>query len=115
MVRERAEQELEDGVVLAGAFKAKGQAKNLTDSEHSDHERAKRQQGGPEYYQNIWRKKSSTPRFQQMLVSRTASASLLPDVAQLTPSAISDATTYVELQTGRPRYSRSRASCDHMR
>ncbi|KAH8887822.1 P-loop containing nucleoside triphosphate hydrolase protein [Thozetella sp. PMI_491] len=70
LVRARAEQELEDGVVLPGAFKGKVQAKSANDSDHSDHERAKRQQGGPEYYQNIWHQKSSTPRFQQMLQSR---------------------------------------------
>ncbi|KAK1754041.1 ATP-dependent RNA helicase DHX29 [Echria macrotheca] len=70
MVRKRAEQELEDGVVLQGAFKGRGASKNLTDSEHSDHERAKRQPWGPEYYQNIWLQKYNSPRFQQMLVSR---------------------------------------------
>ncbi|KAM7187023.1 ATP-dependent RNA helicase DHX29 [Rhypophila sp. PSN 637] len=70
LVRKRVEQELEDGVLIQGAFKGRGQSKNATDSEHSDHERAKRQPYGPEYYQNIWLHKSSTPRYQQMLVSR---------------------------------------------
>lgn len=69
LVRNRMEQELEDGV-LVGAFKGRGQSKNATDSEQSDHERAKRQPFGPDYYQNIWYNKSSTPRYQQMLVSR---------------------------------------------
>ncbi|KAK0615208.1 P-loop containing nucleoside triphosphate hydrolase protein [Bombardia bombarda] len=70
LVRKRTEQELEDGVLIQGAFKGRGAAKNSTDSEHSDHERAKRQQWGPEYYQNIWLQKCSTPRYQQMLMSR---------------------------------------------
>ncbi|KAK3682913.1 P-loop containing nucleoside triphosphate hydrolase protein [Podospora appendiculata] len=70
LVRKRMEQELEDGVLIQGAFKGRGQAKNATDSEQSDHERAKRQPWGPEYYQNIWYQKARTPRFQQMLVSR---------------------------------------------
>ncbi|KAK3332722.1 P-loop containing nucleoside triphosphate hydrolase protein [Cercophora scortea] len=70
LVRKRMEQELEDGVLIQGAFKGRGQAKNTTDSEQSDHERAKRQPWGPEYYQNIWYQKARTPRFQQMLVSR---------------------------------------------
>jgi len=69
MVRKRAEQELEDGVLIQGAFKGRGPSRNLTDSEHSDHERAKRAPWGPEYYQNIWIQKWNTPKFQQMLVS----------------------------------------------
>ena len=69
MVQERAEQELEDGVILPGALKGRAQGKNLTDSDHSDHERAKRQPFGPEYYQNIWMQKYQHPRFQHMLVS----------------------------------------------
>ncbi|KAK3375580.1 P-loop containing nucleoside triphosphate hydrolase protein [Lasiosphaeria ovina] len=70
LVRKRMEQELEDGVLIQGAFKGRGQAKNLTDSEQSDHERAKRQPFGPEYYQHIWLQKLNSPRFQQMLMSR---------------------------------------------
>lgn len=69
LVRKRVEQELEDGVLIQG-FKGRGQARNQTDSDQSDHERAKRQPFGPEYYQNIWLQKSSTPRFHHMLVSR---------------------------------------------
>ena len=69
MVQKRAEQELEDGVILPGALKGRAQGKNLTDSDHSDHERAKRQPFGPEYYQNIWMQKYQHPRFQHMLVS----------------------------------------------
>ncbi|KAK4442660.1 ATP-dependent RNA helicase DHX29 [Podospora aff. communis PSN243] len=69
LVRKRAEQELEDGVLIQGAFKGRG-TKNLTDSEHSDHERAKRAPFGPEYYQNIWIQKYNSPRFQHMLHSR---------------------------------------------
>ncbi|KAK4189694.1 putative ATP-dependent RNA helicase [Podospora australis] len=69
MVRTRLEQELEDGVLIQG-FKGRGQGKNLTDSDHSDHERAKRQPFDPEYYQRIWVQKATTPKFQQMLHSR---------------------------------------------
>jgi len=74
LVRTRMERELEDGVLIQGAFKGRGQSKNSTDSDHSDHERAKRVPWGPEYYQNIWLQKTRTPRFQQMLVSRSAIA-----------------------------------------
>lgn len=70
LVRKRTEQEMEDGVLIHSAFKGRGAQKNLTDSEHSDHERAKRQPWGPEYYQNIWLQKYNSPRFQQMLLSR---------------------------------------------
>jgi ATP-dependent RNA helicase DHX29 len=69
LVRKRVEQELEDGVLIQG-FKGRGQSKNQTDSDQSDQERAKRQPYGPEYYQNIWLQKSSSPKFQQMLPSR---------------------------------------------
>ncbi|GAB1319740.1 ATP-dependent RNA helicase DHX29 [Madurella fahalii] len=69
LVRRRVEQELEDGVLIQ-SFRGRGQSRNLTDSDQSDHERAKRQPYGPEYYRNIWLQKSSTPRFQQMLMSR---------------------------------------------
>ncbi|KAK3942928.1 ATP-dependent RNA helicase DHX29 [Diplogelasinospora grovesii] len=70
LVRKRMEQELEDGVILQGAFKGRGQIKNLTDSDQSDHERAKRESGGPDYYRSIWQHKSSSPRYLQMLQSR---------------------------------------------
>ncbi|KAK3291510.1 P-loop containing nucleoside triphosphate hydrolase protein [Chaetomium fimeti] len=70
LVRKRVEQELEDGVLIQG-FKGRGQSKNQPDSDQSDHERAKRQPYGPEYYQNIWLQKSSSPRYQHMLASRT--------------------------------------------
>jgi ATP-dependent RNA helicase DHX29 len=69
LVRKRVEQELEDGVLIQG-FKGRGQPKNQTDSDQSDQERAKRQPFGPEYYQNIWLQKSSSPRYQHMLASR---------------------------------------------
>jgi ATP-dependent RNA helicase DHX29 len=68
-VRKRVEQELEDGVLIQG-FKGRGQSRNHTDSDQSDQERAKRQPYGPEYYQNIWLRKSGSPRYQHMLASR---------------------------------------------
>ncbi|KAL2162528.1 hypothetical protein VTH06DRAFT_7442 [Thermothelomyces fergusii] len=69
LVRKRVEQELEDGVLIPG-FKGRGQSRTQADSDHSDQERAKRQPDDPEYYRNIWLRKSSTPKFQQMLASR---------------------------------------------
>ncbi|KAK1781419.1 P-loop containing nucleoside triphosphate hydrolase protein [Copromyces sp. CBS 386.78] len=69
LVRKRMDQELEDGVIIQGAFKGRGQSRNQTDSE-SDQERAKRNAQDPEYYQRIWLQKASTSRYQQMLASR---------------------------------------------
>jgi ATP-dependent RNA helicase DHX29 len=68
LVRKRIEQELEDGVLIQG-FKGRGASRNQTDSE-SDHERAKQNAHGPDYYRDIWLRKSSSPKFQRMLESR---------------------------------------------
>ncbi|KAF9882462.1 ATP dependent RNA [Colletotrichum karsti] len=71
LVRQRQDQELEDGVILQGAFKGRGGARNGNDNrEEAGLDAVKRLSGGPEYYQNIWAQKSSTPRFQMMLQSR---------------------------------------------
>lgn len=104
LVRKRAEQELEDGVLIQG-FKGRGQSKNLTDSEHSDHERAKRQPWGPEYYQNIWMQKTSSARFQHMLVSAWLP---ITDVL-LTAEALANATTNVAISPTGCRGSRQGA------
>ncbi len=69
LVRERRDQELEDGVLLQGAFRGRA-ARNIADhSEESGTDRAKHMAGMPEHYQRIWLEKSSTPQFQAMLVS----------------------------------------------
>lgn len=71
IVRQRRDQELEDGVVLQGAFRGRAVARNAADSgEDSGIERGGRPVNGPEYYQRIWYEKCSTPRFQTMLQSR---------------------------------------------
>lgn len=67
LVRVRRDQELEEGVLLQGAFRGRN-ARNGTDS--FDAAAEKRVSGGPEYYQSIWHKKSSSPRYQMMLQSR---------------------------------------------
>lgn len=69
IVRERRDQEEEDGVLLSGAFRGRNNGRNGGDT--PDVVAAeKRASGGPEYYQGIWQKKSSTPRYQTMLQSR---------------------------------------------
>ena len=112
LVRKRAEQELEDGVLIQGAFKGRGQSKNLTDSEHSDHERAKRQPWGPEYYQNIWMQKYSSPRFQQMLVSGCEADSW--DLL-LTFAGLADAASDVAVPTAGGRRCGKGTGCYHLR
>lgn len=92
LVRKRVEQELEDGVLIQG-FKGRGQSRNQTDSDQSDHERAKHQPYGPEYYQNIWLQKSSSPKFHQMLVSWIQVSKI--QWCLLTFAVLSDATSHV--------------------
>ncbi|KAG7151642.1 ATP-dependent RNA helicase DHX29 like protein [Verticillium longisporum] len=70
MVRQRQDQELEDGVILPSAFRGRGAARNAGELTEGASDPAKRNLGGPEYFQQIWAKKSSTPRYQTMLQSR---------------------------------------------
>jgi ATP-dependent RNA helicase DHX29 len=70
LVRKRKEQELEDGVILQGAFKGRGAARVAADSDDSGTDKATRITGDPEYFKSIWQQKSSTTRFQTMLQSR---------------------------------------------
>jgi ATP-dependent RNA helicase DHX29 len=71
LVRKRQDQELEDGVLLQGAFRGRAGNRTSADAgEDSVADRAQRQSGDPEYFQNIWRQKSASPAFQSMLVRR---------------------------------------------
>ncbi|EFQ34047.1 helicase associated domain-containing protein [Colletotrichum graminicola] len=71
LVRQRQDQELEDGVILQSAFKGRGTARNQNEKgDESSQEAAKRLSGGPEYYQNIWAQKTNSPRYQAMLQGR---------------------------------------------
>ncbi|KAK5629178.1 hypothetical protein RRF57_004893 [Xylaria bambusicola] len=70
VIRRKQDQDLEDGVLLQGAFRgraAKGTSKDGGDDSAID--RSNANAFGPEYYQKIWYDKASTPRFQAMLVS----------------------------------------------
>ncbi|KAH8902299.1 P-loop containing nucleoside triphosphate hydrolase protein [Coniochaeta sp. PMI_546] len=69
LVRKKKEQELEDGVILQGAFKGRGQLRTATDTEDSGSE-TKRASADPQFYQNIWYQKCSSPKYQHMLQSR---------------------------------------------
>ncbi|KAI0526722.1 ATP dependent RNA helicase [Xylaria bambusicola] len=71
IIRRKQDQDLEDGVLLQGAFRgraAKGASKDGGDDSTID--RSGSNAFEPEYYQKIWYDKASTPRFQAMLQSR---------------------------------------------
>ncbi|KAF3760980.1 P-loop containing nucleoside triphosphate hydrolase protein [Cryphonectria parasitica EP155] len=68
LVRKRRDQEEEDGVLLQGAFRGRNNGRNGADT--TDILAEKRVSGGPEYYQGIWQKKISSPKYQTMLQSR---------------------------------------------
>jgi ATP-dependent RNA helicase DHX29 len=68
LVRERHDQELEDGVILQGAFRGRGAGRNQLESgDDGSQDRARQTGGNAEYYQKIWFDKSNTPKYQKML------------------------------------------------
>ncbi|TGJ82383.1 hypothetical protein E0Z10_g6396 [Xylaria hypoxylon] len=71
MIRRKQDQELEDGVLLQGAFRGRAAQRASKDSgDDSSIDRSSVNAFGPEYYQRVWFDKASTPRFQAMLQSR---------------------------------------------
>jgi len=69
MVREKRDQELEDGVLIKGAFKNRGSARTLENGDESIGDKASRPTLAPEIYQRIWLEKANTQSYQTMLVS----------------------------------------------
>ncbi|KAF4342708.1 DNA RNA helicase (DEAD H box family II) [Fusarium beomiforme] len=70
LIRQRHDQELEDGVIIQGAFRGRS-AKHANDSsDDGGHDRSRQNATNGEYYQKIWAEKSSTRKFQMMLQSR---------------------------------------------
>ncbi|KAF5020191.1 hypothetical protein F66182_7796 [Fusarium sp. NRRL 66182] len=70
LVRQRHDQELEDGVIIQGAFRGRG-ARLLNESgDDGIQDRSRQNAGNGEYYQRIWAEKSGTRKFQTMLQSR---------------------------------------------
>lgn len=73
LVRQRRDQELEDGVLIQGAFRGRGAAKNAQDSAESKaQDRSKNNPTIADTYKKIWSDKSGSPKFQAMLVRRVA-------------------------------------------
>ncbi|KAI0471161.1 helicase associated domain-containing protein [Xylaria cf. heliscus] len=71
MIQQKRDQELEDGVLLQGAFRGRAAQRASKDGgDDSGIDRSGANGHGPEYYQKIWFDKASTPRFQAMLQSR---------------------------------------------
>ncbi|KAI1331653.1 helicase associated domain-containing protein [Xylariaceae sp. FL0255] len=71
MIRQKQDQDLEDGVLLQGAFRGRGSQRAAKDAaDETGGDRITNSPYGPEHYQKIWYDKASTPRFQQMLRSR---------------------------------------------
>ncbi|KAL3953038.1 hypothetical protein ACCO45_012981, partial [Purpureocillium lilacinum] len=68
LVRQRHDQELEDGVILQGAFRGRGGKAAQDSSDSAD--RKKPQTLNPDEFKKIWADKSGTRKFQQMLQSR---------------------------------------------
>ncbi|CAH0059275.1 unnamed protein product [Clonostachys solani] len=71
LVRERKNQELEDGVILTNAFRGRGGTKNLSDSgDNGSQDRSKQHTANVDVYKKIWSDKSNTQKYQAMLKSR---------------------------------------------
>ncbi|TDZ33876.1 putative helicase [Colletotrichum trifolii] len=71
LVRQRQDQELEDGVILHGAFKGRATARSHSDKkEDVGQDLVKRLSGDPDRYQNVWAQKIKSPRYKAMLQFR---------------------------------------------
>lgn len=69
LVRQRQDQEEEDGVVLQGAFKGRGTNRHANgNGDQTGQDRTHVHSISPEYYQRIWADKVNSPKFYHMLV-----------------------------------------------
>jgi ATP-dependent RNA helicase DHX29 len=75
MVREKRDQELEDGVLIQGAFRNRGSVRAPDTSDESGPDKTIRSGLTPDAYQRIWADKSNSHSYQMMLVGLD---SLLP-------------------------------------
>jgi ATP-dependent RNA helicase DHX29 len=69
MVREKRDQELEDGVLIQGAFRNRSSARLPDTSDESGPDKSAKSNLTPEAYQRIWTDKSNSQSYQMMLVS----------------------------------------------
>ncbi|RDW60905.1 putative helicase associated-containing protein [Coleophoma cylindrospora] len=70
MVRKKRDQEMEDGVLLQGAFRNRGNLRAQDNSDESGPEKMSKASLTPEAYHRIWMEKASTPSYNMMLQSR---------------------------------------------
>lgn len=68
MVREKRDQELEDGVLIQGAFRNRNIARAPDNTDESGADKNNKGLLEPQAYQRIWYEKSSTQSYQMMLV-----------------------------------------------
>lgn len=71
MVREKRDQELEDGVLIQGAFRNRIPARTTDNSDESGPDKSLKSSLTPEAYQKIWTDKFNAPNYQMMLVSHS--------------------------------------------
>ncbi|KAH8596466.1 ATP dependent RNA helicase-like protein [Bisporella sp. PMI_857] len=70
LVRDKKNQEEEDGVLMQGAFRNRGSARAIDNSDESGQDRSARLGLSTEALQKIWIDKSNSPSYQHMLQSR---------------------------------------------
>ncbi|TQW04674.1 helicase associated domain-containing protein [Cordyceps javanica] len=75
LVRERLDQELEDGVIIQGAFRGRGNAKQQSEATDQNGHRTK-QTGNADLLRKIWNDKSNTSKFQSMLETKLVYATI---------------------------------------
>lgn len=67
LVRQKRDQEEEDGILIHGAFRNRGTPRQETTGENGV-DKSNKSQLSPEAYERIWAEKSQTPTYQHMLV-----------------------------------------------
>jgi ATP-dependent RNA helicase DHX29 len=70
MVREKRDRELEDGVLIQGAFRNRNSARPADNSDESGPDKSLKSSLTSEAYQKIWSDKFNMPSYQIMLVSQ---------------------------------------------
>ncbi len=68
MVREKRDRELEDGVLIKGAFRNRNGTRANDNGDETAADKSSKVSLGSEMYQQIWAEKSRTPSYQRMLV-----------------------------------------------
>lgn len=89
MVREKRDQELEDGVLIQGAFRNRNTPRALDNGDESGPDKASKGLLEPQAYQRIWNDKCNTQSYQMMLVSSPSacfrSSNMILEFSHTTP------------------------------